>query len=59
MVVCIDVDEGLFFRINSEPKWQKSVAIKLEDHPEFLKWDSVIECGEPLEFDEYTVDEAI
>lgn len=54
MVVCIDADMGFFFRINSEGKWQYPVHI-LKSENEWLKWDSYIECGEPLELDEYTV----
>lgn len=58
MVVCIEPRLGLFFRINSEGKWQIPVRIERSTHP-FLKWDSNIECGEPLELDDYVIDQAL
>jgi len=58
MVVCIEPRLGLFFRINSEGKWQIPVRIERSTHP-FLKRDSSIECGEPLELDDYVIDQAL
>lgn len=58
MVVCIEPGLGLFFRINTRP-WQIPAAlVRLPDHP-FLDHDSFLECGEPLELDDYIVDEAL
>ncbi|RAI42558.1 hypothetical protein [Rhodoplanes roseus] len=59
MVVCVEPSLGLFFRINTAPKWQHAVALARTPHHEFLKWDSYLECGEPLELDEYVVDESL
>jgi len=58
MVVCIEPSLGLFFRINTEPKWQTPVELRKSDHP-FLDWDSNLECGEPLEFDDYVIEESL
>ena len=58
MVVCLEPRLGLFFRINSEPKWQTPVLLTVADHP-FLKWDSHLECGEPLELDDYMIEESV
>ena len=58
MVVCVAPEEGYFFRINSEPKWQQPVLLSAKDHP-FLKHDSYLECGAPLDLDEYVVQEAL
>lgn len=58
MVVCICPSSGLFFRINTDSKWQTPVLLKLSLHP-FLSWDSYLECGEPLELDDYIVNESL
>lgn len=58
MVVCLEPALGLFFRINTEAMWQTPVLLTRADHP-FLKWDSHLECGEPLELDEYMIEESI
>lgn len=58
MVVCVEPDAGYFFRINSEPKWQQPVLLKRAENP-FLHHDSYLECGAPLDLDEYIVSEAI
>jgi len=58
MVVCVEADAGFFFRIN-EKKWQTGVPLKKKDHPKFLTKDCHLECGEPLELDDYTIEEAI
>ncbi len=54
MVVCIDPEKGLFFRINTDPKWQTPVRLLRSDN-EWLAHDSYLECGEPLEIDDYIV----
>lgn len=59
MVVCIEASLGLFFRINTEPKWQCPVALKHSLHRGFLTRDCFLECGEPLELDDYVVDESL
>jgi len=58
MVVCIEPTLGLFFRINTDDKWQTPVKLTKADNP-FLEHDSFLECGEPLELDEYCVEESI
>jgi hypothetical protein len=58
MVVCVEPEAGYFFRINSEPKWQAPVLLKLIENP-FLSHDSYLECGAPLDLDEYIVSEAL
>ena len=58
MVVCIEPGLGFFFRINTRASWQQSVAITRAAHP-FLDHDSYIECGDPLELDDFVVDESI
>lgn len=59
MVVCVCPELGLFFRINSEGKWQTPVPLaKSPDHL-FLSHDSYLECGEPLELDDYVIEESI
>jgi hypothetical protein len=58
MVVCVEPEAGYFFRINSEPKWQGPVLLKKVENA-FLKHDSYLECGAPLDLDEYIVNEAL
>lgn len=59
MVVCIEPTLGLFFRINTDPHWQTPVKLRKEpDHP-FLKRDSHLECGEPIELDDFVIEESL
>ena len=58
MIVCIEPSLGLFFRINTEGKWQTSVNLTQADHP-FLDHDSHLECGDPLEIDDYMIEQAL
>jgi hypothetical protein len=58
MVVCVEPELGYFFRINSQPKWNGPVLLRLADHS-FLHHDSYLECGGPLDLDEYIVSEAL
>jgi hypothetical protein len=59
MVVCVEATLGLFFRINSRASWQQSLPLKKGvDHP-FLDHDSFLECGDPLELDDYVIDESL
>jgi hypothetical protein len=59
MVVCVEATLGFFFRINSRPNWQQSLPLKKgADHP-FLDHDSFLECGDPLELDDYVIDESL
>lgn len=59
MVVCIEPELGIFFRINSNEHWPKSIPIPLKGHEKFLDHDSFIECGSPLDLDEYVIDESL
>lgn len=58
MVVCIEPRLGLFFRINTEGKWQTPIKLEKAGHP-FLTRDSHLECGEPLELDDYIVEQSL
>jgi len=58
MVACIEPALGMFFRINSRPNWQTPVHISQLDHP-FLKRDSSLECGEPIELDDFVIEESL
>lgn len=58
MVVCIEPVTGLFFRINSKPIWQTPVKLEKAAHP-FLDHDSFLECGDPLDLDDYVITESI
>lgn len=58
MVVCIEPNLGLFFRINTRAHWQQSVLLKRSTNT-FLHHDSYLECGEPLELDDFIVQESI
>lgn len=58
MWVCVECDLGIFFRINSKP-WGIAYPIKSgAEHP-WLKHDSFIELGHPLELDEYAIEESL
>ena len=60
MVVCVESAHGFFFRINSRPNWQESVPLKKTKTSNiFLDHDSYLECGDPLELDDYVIDESI
>jgi hypothetical protein len=59
MVVCVEATLGFFFRINTRSNWQQSLFLKKRpDHP-FLDHDSYLECGDPLELDEYVVEQSL
>ena len=58
MVVCVEPEKGLFFRINTEGKWQVPVFIDRVRHT-FLDHDSYIESGDPIELDDYIVDQSL
>jgi hypothetical protein len=58
MQVCVDPANGFFFRINERPKWQIPVQILQADNP-FLTKDSYLECGSPLELDDYVIQQSL
>lgn len=58
MHACVCVEEGYFFRINSESWWPNSLPIAQAEHG-FLTKDSYVECGSLLEFDDYEIEEAL
>lgn len=58
MVVCIHPENGWYYRINTKSHWRPCVAIPLADHS-FLDHDSFLECGDPLELDDYLIEEAL
>ncbi|MCB8877338.1 hypothetical protein [Acidisoma silvae] len=57
MMVCVAPADGIFFRINSEDKWPVGVPVTSRANA-FLHHDSFVECGGPLEFDDYVVDQS-
>ncbi len=57
IMVCVEPTLPLFYRINTEAKWQIPVLITKADNP-FLKWDSYLEVGVPLEYDDYVIDQS-
>lgn len=59
MVVCVQAELGLFFRINTRAGRQTSLSLRKESGHAFLHHDSYLECGEPLELDAYIVEEAL
>jgi len=59
MGVCIEPNLGLFFRINTNPRWQTPVKLVKQPHHQFLAHDSYLECGDPLELDDYVIDECL
>jgi hypothetical protein len=59
MVVCVEPSLGFFFRINTEPHWQTPVLLERLPHHQFLANDSHLECGDPLELDDYIIEESI
>jgi hypothetical protein len=56
--VCIEPTLGMFFRINSKPRWQTPIKLERTSHT-FLKWDSYLECGIPLELDDFAIEESV
>ena len=58
MVVCVETFIGLFLRINTEDKWPVPVFLEKVRNP-FLSWDSYLQCGRPLEIDDYLIDESV
>lgn len=58
MVVCIEPSVGFFFRINTNKWWPNSVALPQATN-KFLDHDSYIECGSPLDLDEYIVEQSL
>ena len=49
---------GVFVRINTRGWREGSIRIAKSDHP-WLDHDSYIECGSPLDGDEYLVEQAL
>lgn len=58
MVVCIHPGKGWYYRINTKGHWRPCVALPLSDHA-FLRHDSFLECGDPLELDDFMIEDAI
>lgn len=58
MIVAIRPDLGWFYRINTKP-WKPAVPlIRMPLHP-WLDHDSFLECGDPLELDDFTIEESL
>lgn len=58
MVVCVEPSLGLFYRISTEGKWQIPILIE-KSRNSFLHHNSYIECGSPLELDDYLIEQSI
>lgn len=59
MIVCVDAENGLYFRINSKGHWPDSVPIAKDVRHPFLDHNSFVECGAPQEWDDFAIDEFI
>jgi hypothetical protein len=59
MVACIHPENGWFYRINSRSHWKPAVWLPHATQAAFLSHDSFLECGDPLELDDYVVEESI
>ena len=58
MVSCIEANLGLFYRINSRANWQVSIPLIRNPLNMFLRHDSYLECGDPLEIDDYIISQS-
>jgi hypothetical protein len=58
MVVAIHPANGWYYRINTKP-WRPAVRLIKDPFHPFLDYDSYLECGDPLELDDYMIDEAL
>lgn len=58
MIAAINPVKGWFYRINTKP-WRPAVLLEQAKHSGFLDHDSYLECGDPLELDDYTVAESL
>lgn len=58
MVVCVEPALGFFFRINTNPYYQTPIALSVANNG-FLEHDSFLECGTPMELDDYVIAESI
>ena len=56
MVVCICPEHGFYCRINTKPKWQTPVLLRKVGVHDFLDHDSYLECGSPIELDDYVIE---
>lgn len=57
-VMCVEPDEGWFYRINTK-RWPPAVKLVRETLHPFLDHDSYLECGDPLEIDDFIVEAAL
>lgn len=57
MIVAICPELGWFYRINTKP-WTPAVRLTVQLHP-WLDHDSHLECGDPLELDDYTIESSL
>jgi hypothetical protein len=58
MVVCVNQNDGWFFRINTRNIWRPCVPLLREPNHKFLDHNSFLHCA-ILELDDYIIDEAI
>lgn len=58
-LICVEPTIPLFLRINSDGWRSGSVLIPCAGHKAFLKHDSFIECGDPIDPDSFIVEDAI
>ncbi|MGP9820324.1 hypothetical protein ACTZWW_09940 [Salinarimonas sp. NSM] len=58
MVACVEPTLGYFYRINTR-RWPPIVKLVRDPLHMFLDHDSYLECGDPLEIDDYVVRDSI
>lgn len=59
MVVCVEPTLGFFFRINSRANYQIPVPLLKVPHHGWLHHDSYLEAGQPMELDDYIIDQSL
>jgi hypothetical protein len=59
MMACCCAELGLFYAINTRDKLRPCIPIRKTPLHEFLQHDSFLQCGDPLEIDDYMVEQAL
>lgn len=59
MLACCCAELGLFYAINSRNLLRPFVPLAKSPLHEFLKHDSFLHCGDPLEIDDYIVEQSL
>ena len=56
--LCVSVEQGWFFRINTSGRWGEPFALSAAENP-CLKHDCYVELNAPVEIDDYEIEEAL